>query len=288
MLTSKKKYCCIATYPLSPNSILRRLRIKDAVIDEEGLTKLFENNEYKLLAKNDANGEIDAVIYKSDQEEIDSAKFEKKALKVIEESLKCLQIAFLSIRNQPRYIAKKSDGQQISIDILDYETNLKAWLPETMMLVTSGRALNNQLYYGSLQKIVTVLTVINCENNDKINEYIARFVSLENLSSDPVLHLITLYSLYEYINKNSSQYLENLFKQQGIEERFRFTRNFAAHGTVGERQNVKNFLKDSLGESQQDFYSFDRYNQSHINLINHVISEYQVIIHDYLKEQLGI
>ena len=70
MLITKKKYCCIATYRLSPDSILRRLCIKDAIFDEEGLIKLFENNNYKLLAKNDANGEIDAVIYKSDQEKI--------------------------------------------------------------------------------------------------------------------------------------------------------------------------------------------------------------------------
>ncbi len=320
MLITKKKYCCIATYRLSPDSILRRLCIKDAIFDEEGLIKLFENNNYKLLAKNDANGEIDAVIYKSDQEkisyhDIDYIEFEKEALKVIEKSLKCLHIAFLSIRNQPRYIAKKSDSQQISIDILDCETNIKAHCITGMAeMISSGRVLNNQFHNVFSQKIVTVLTVINCENNDKINEYIARFVSLENLSSDPVLHLLTVSSLYEYIKETSDNHLDLRFneikigkigkekvgkknfqdKELTFKDKFICTRNLAAHGLADEYTTVYNLEQileiapPETSTSGKRFYSFNRYNTSHINLINEVIGEAQPIIQQYLREELGL
>lgn len=306
MVTSKKKYCCIATYRLSDDSILRRLHIKDAVLDEEGLIKLFETSSYKLLAKNDTNGEIDALIYKYDQEEIrcqdiNFEQFKKRALEVIEKSLKCLQIAFLFLRNQPTYIVKKRDEIRISTDVLDYESNVKFSLREFIAeLITSGSVLNNQFYNVSSQEVVTVLTSI--KDNEKINEYIARFVSIENLNSDPVLHLITLFALYEYIkeSKPSCKRLERaLIKNKkvgytaNLEEKFRNTRHLVAHGFAGgndskQKVNTTKILEEFLGVSTSGSYSFERYNPSHINLINEVIGEVQPVIQKYLREELGL
>ena len=281
----KKGYGYTGTYRLYPDSVLRRFRIKDDVLDDKGAIELFANNTYRLLVTTDVDKKIESIVYKSNYDEnIDITDFKKDALDVITKSLNRIQIAFMYSRNKGTQTAI-SNNQEISVDILNYETGVKPFIVEAAIGYSRGICIvPDYIPIVSIQTINTVLEIYK----ENIDEYIEKFLNLENLSNDLVLHLITLYSLYEYINKTSSNDLENLFKQQEIEERFRFTRNFAAHGTVGERLNVKNFLKNSLGESQQDFYSFDRYNQSHINLINHVISEYQVIIHDYLKEQLGI
>ena len=44
-------------------------------------------------------------------------------------------------------------------------------------------------------------------------------------------------------------------------------------------------LENFLGKK---FYSFDRCNPSHINLINEVISEDQPMIQKYLRKELGL
>ena len=181
-------------------------------------------------------------------------------------------------------------------------------------MISSGRVLNNQFHNVFSQKIVTVLTVINCENNDKINEYIARFVSLENLSSDPVLHLLTVSSLYEYIKETSDNHLDLRFneikigkigkekvgkknfqdKELTFKDKFICTRNLAAHGLADEYTTVYNLEQileiapPETSTSGKRFYSFNRYNTSHINLINEVIGEAQPIIQQYLREELGL
>ncbi|PZO41519.1 MAG: hypothetical protein DCF19_09995 [Pseudanabaena frigida] len=134
-----------------------------------------------------------------------------------------------------------------------------------------------------LQKVCEVLEI----QKDNIDEYFDRFLSLENLNSDPVLHFVTLYSLYEYINKTSENRLKELFTNKGLEKKFRNTRNFAAHGKV-EGQELKEVLENFLGVSPIGFYSFDRYNPSHVNLINEVIGEAQPIIQKYLRGELGL
>jgi hypothetical protein len=156
-------------------------------------------------------------------------------------------------------------------------------------MISSGRVLNNQFHNVFSQKIVTVLTVINCENNDKINEYIARFVSPENLSSDPVLHLLTVSSLYEYIKETSDNHLDLRFneikigkigkekvgkknfqdKELTFKDKFICTRNLAAHGLADEYTTVYNLEQileiapPETSTSGKRFYSFNRYNTSH-------------------------
>ena len=93
--------------------------------------------------------------------------------------------------------------------------------------------------------------------------------------------------MYEYINKTSGNRLKELFTNKGLEKKFRNTRNFAAHGKV-EGQELKEVLENFLGVSPIGFYSFDRYNPSHVNLINEVIGEAQPIIQQYLRGELGL
>ncbi|MCX5935989.1 MAG: hypothetical protein NTU99_14655, partial [Pseudanabaena sp. LacPavin_0818_WC45_MAG_42_6] len=146
-----------------------------------------------------------------------------------------------------------------------------------------------------------VLTSI--KDNVKINEYIARFVSLENLNIDPVSHLITLWTLYEYIEKYNDikQYGEfnieiagksievnGRFEGFTILDKFTSTRHFVAHGSLT-RQKTLGILKLFLKiNSSDNLPLFDRYNSSHISLINEVIGEVQPIIQQYLRRELGL
>ena len=64
--------------------------------------------------------------------------------------------------------------------------------------------------------------------------------------------------------------------------------NLVAHGSVNRKKTVE-VLQELLGGSNKSkTYKFDRYNESHINLINDVINESQVIIVQYLKKLIGI
>ncbi len=299
----KKKYCCIITHRLSLDSALRRLPLKDPVLDDKGYITLFSTNNYKLLAEIDKGEKIDALIYKSDQEgkafyEINNKSFEEEAKKVIRNSLNRLQVAFLGVRMQVEHTAKIRNDENFSVDILDYETGVKASFltPIGGIYLGSGGELIRPDPHISCQQIYTVLKV----EKDNLDEYIDRFISLEKLSNDPVLHLITLFSLYEYIKESqpSDKRLERAFTKHkkiesnfNLEEKFRNARHLVAHGFAGgkgikHKENTTKILEEFLGFSPSGSYSFDRYNPSHINLINEVIGEAQTIIHNYFREEL--
>lgn len=71
------------------------------------------------------------------------------------------------------------------------------------------------------------------------------------------------------------------------------TRHLVAHGFAGgngnDEKKTAEILKEFLGKSDKlGRYTLDRYNESHINLINNVVNESQVIIEKYLKKLIGI
>ena len=61
---------------------------------------------------------------------------------------------------------------------------------------------------ASLERITNVLLP-----QDNIDEYIDRFLSIKELSKDPVLHLVTLYSLFEYIDETKGRKLAESFEK---------------------------------------------------------------------------
>lgn len=289
MLTPKKKSCYTVPYPLPTDSILRELYIKDALLDNEGIVKLCEIDNGQLSVRLSEEGKLDAFFYKADYypEEINIDAFKEQALEVIRKSLNRLQFAFMYLLNQRRYKSLEKSLHQSNlygIEVLDVETGNKIFrLPDTIYKVIGEMSFPEPSRIEPLQKICEVLEI----PKGNIDKYIDRFLSLENLNSDPVLHLVTLYSLYEYINKTSGNCLEQLFKGKGLEKKFKNTRHFAAHGKV-EGQELKEVLENFLGVSPIGFYSFDRYNPSHVNLINEVIGEAQPIIQQYLRGELGL
>lgn len=295
METLTKKYCYSCFYGLTSNSILRVLYVKDSLLDEEGFVKLFEIGNRKLSAKIDPDGKLEALIYKADYlEKVDKNKFTNESLQVITRSLNRLQIAFigLHIRRQGGYIAATRYNHQPIIEILDYKTGSK----ELCLTVDIGldTSVTISPYYrsASLKKVCEILIV----SKPNVDEYIERFLSLENLSGDPVLHLITLSSLYEYINEHDKSF-NSLFNTEiagkSIEvngkpvkltclEKFKCTRDLVAHGLLHGKKTLDT-LKQFLGSSSN---RFDRYNHAHINLINEVIGDTQTIIEKYLRDKL--
>jgi hypothetical protein len=338
METIKKKCFYTATYHLPSDSVLKTYIIKDHVIDEDGLINIFENDEYKvlLLVANDTDIKISQFIYKSVEEliftevdpnkinenggklddqintffckseqenyknfNIDTKGIDRISLREIEKCVNRLYLAFCSLRslaNQTKTI--NVNKQKAYINIYDYDSKIKFFPVETIVASdsSSGWASHNPTL--SCRKIISVLKVIK----DNIDEYIRRFLVLEKLSSDPVLTLITLFALYEYIKENnpSDKSLERTLQKDkkagynaNLEEKFRNTRHLVAHGFAGgkgkkSKENTTKILEEFLGYSPSGIYSFDRDNPSHMKLVSEVISEVQPVIHNYLREELGL
>jgi len=313
METLTKKYCYSCFYGLASDSVLNALYIKDALLDKEGFVKLFEIENRKLFAKIDTEGKLEAVIYKADYlEKIDNISFNNESLEVITRLLNRLKIAFIGLHHitrQDKYIAATRYNHQPNIEILDYETGSKELFVTVDISMDMSFTFSPSYCPAILTKVCEVLTV----SNPNIDEYIERFLSLENLSSDPVLHLLTVSSLYEYIKETSDKHLDSQFNEARIgiigkekvgkknfqdkeltfKDKFICTRNLVAHGLVDEYTTVYNLEKivkiaPLESTSGKKFYSFDRYNPSHINLINEVISEVQPMIQKYLRKELGL
>ena len=214
MLIPKKKYCYILAYSLPPDSILRELYIKDALLDNEGLVKLFEIfkiDDCHLLVRHcqlsvrlSEEGKLDAFIYKTEyyQEEVNIDAFKKESLEEIIKSLNRLQFAFMDLRNQRRYTPLERNRHQSNmydIEVLDCETGNKIFrLPDAIYKVIGEMSFLGFPRNVPLQKIYDVLKIHKDnidECFDRINKYVDRFLSIENLSSDPILHLITLWTL---------------------------------------------------------------------------------------------
>lgn len=212
MKHSTKKYCYICTYSLPNNSFLRKLSIKNISLDIDKPIQIFIDNTYELSTKVDQDRKLDQFIYKIDREEkIDREFFKYEALDKIITSLKCLQFAFIGLQkhNQTAYTSLVkdihqtwTDSNQPLIELLNYETGEKESPIEitsyiNMSSLTTFSLLERHLSLEDICKVLKVRQDLININVD-IDEYIERFLSIENLSTDPVLHLITLYSLYEY------------------------------------------------------------------------------------------
>lgn len=297
----KKRYSYTGAYQLSDDSAIRKfIRINEPVLDDKGHVIFFENHAYKLSAKTDDENKIREIFYESSYDNyIDNDNFNKEALEVITKSINRLQIAFIGIQNKwNQYNSSTKYNQKLSVEIIDNDTGVKPlivgkFLIESYAYVT----VPDPIAVVSLQDIHEVLTV--CKDN--IDEYIELFLNIENLSVDPVLELIALYTLYEYIKgkKPSDKRLERLFlncKKVGcnasLEEKFRNTRHLVAHGFAGgkgskSKENTTKILEEFLGVSPSGEYSFERHNSSHIALINDVVSNSKTIIDKYLREELN-
>jgi len=310
-----KKYCFIYTCRLSPNSVLRKIHIVNEAIDYKSPIQIFDNDRYSLSIRIDQHKSLDELIYKFDCEEtIDKYgedRFEKEALDEIIKSIDCLQFAFIGLlnHNRARYISIKDIDRswgnitQPFIEVFNYETGYKE-TPLAIKVCMSRSSNSLTISFDKisvpLEQICTVLKYAN-------NELFARFLIIEKLSNDPVLHLITLYSLYEYICEGNEDFaalfnIEIDGKFKGVKrknipselvkltfiDKFKSARDFIAHGVLHSNPTLE-ALKQFLGSiSGKKTLAFDRYNPSHINLINEVIDEAQTIIHNYLREELRI
>ena len=215
-----------------------------------------------------------------------------------------MQFTFIGLQRQDLYIHSVKDDNEIyvpSVEISNHETGEKESLIGGTARSYSYGSVKVSLKARnlSLEDICSVLKVhqkISIHIN--IDEYIERFLSIENLSNDPVLHLITLYSLYEYIKGSNGGDLGNCFKKANknysnisLEKVFSSTRHLVTHGFAGgkgsDEKKTAEILKEFLDEpDSKGCYSFDRYNSKHINLIIEVISESQTVIEKYLKHKL--
>jgi hypothetical protein len=320
-----KKYCFIYPYKLPLNSVLRRIYIKNEVSDYSEPIQVFDNGRYNLSIKIDQDKKLDEFIYRFDCEEsIDKYgkdKFKEEALDGIIKSLECLQFAFIGLQSQTR--ERLSDSRKEShplIGVLDYKTGeTKTILEfEASYNIRADITISFHSMHTSLEEICRTLKYPK-------KEQLTRFLSIDKLSLDPVLHLTTLYCLYEYIaeggkNENfTSLFGINIFgkstkkhkgkpiskeidgrsvkTEQGGEsylpttflDKFKRTRDFVSHGFVSNQTTLnilKQFLKSSSNEEEVNRLSFDRYDESHINLVSDVIGEAQNIIQKYLREDL--
>jgi len=305
-----KKYCFIYPYKLPLNSDLRGIYIKNEISDYSEPILVFDNGRYNLSIKIDQDKKLDGFIYRFDCEEsIDKygkEKFKEEALDEIIKSLECLQCAFVGLKSQirKRFSDSKKESHPL-IDVLDYKTGeTKTILEfEASYNIRADITISFLSAYTSLEEICRILKYPK-------KEQLTRFLSIDKLSLDPVLHLTTLYCLYEYIaedreNENFTELFGvNIFGKstkikikQGSEsylpitffDKFKHTRNFVSHGFVSVPKTLdtlKQFLKSSSNEEGISRLSFDRYNESHINLVNDVIGEAQNLIQKYLREDL--
>jgi len=280
-----------------PESFWSEFYIENVSLDDEQPIEIFDSGKYKLLVKTDKDGRIETVIYQSNlQGTFDT--FKDEAIREIIKSLNRLEIAFiapvnfLKLHNPSR---KTKYENNLTIEVLNSDKSQEALPKEVRAYAVGGINVPKTLPTASLKEINDVLMI----SHDNVDEFIERFLRIKELSSDPVLHLVTLYSLYEYINKTKGGNLVKSFEKaknlgsNNLEKVLRSTRNLVAHGFAGgngtDEKKTAEILKEFLGKSDKlGRYTFDRYNESHINLINDVINESQVIIIQYLKKLIGI
>ncbi|MCY7362993.1 MAG: hypothetical protein LH629_13160, partial [Ignavibacteria bacterium] len=209
-----KKYCFIYPYKLPLDSVLRRIYIKNEVSDYSEPIHVFDNGRYNLSIKIDQDKKLDEFIYRFDCEEsIDKYgedKFKEEALDEIIKSLECLQFAFVGLQSQIR--ERLSDSRKEShplIGVLDYKTGeTKTILElEASYNIRADITISFHSMHTSLEEICRTLKYPK-------KEQLTRFLSIDKLSLDPVLHLTTLYCLYEYIAEDREN--ENFTSLFGI------------------------------------------------------------------------
>lgn len=280
-----------------PESFWSEFCIENVSLDKEQPIEIFDSGKYKLLVTTDNYGKIETVIYQSSLEETFDT-FQDEAIREIIKSLNRLEIAFiasinfLKLHNPSR---KTRYENNLAIEVLNSDRSQEILPKEVKGYAVGGMNIPPTPPTASLKEINDVLMI----SHDNVDEFIERFLSIKELSSDPVLHLVTLYSLYEYINKTKGGNLVKSFEKaknlgsNNLEKVLRSTRHLVAHGFAGgngtDEKKTAEILKEFLGKSDKlGRYTLDRYNESHINLINNVINESQVIIEQYLKKLIGI
>ena len=266
--------------------------IKDVTFDKNNLIEILDKNDRKLFITIDIDAKITKLSYQADTE-ISHELFKNDARDAIIKALNRIEIAFIS---EIEFLKIYSPYRKTK-----YENFL-----EVKMLNANGLLENNPAtVYGYAEDILKASTtsstasldeitrILNIEDND-IDEYIDRFLSIKKLISDPVLHLTSLFSLYEFIKEAKVDIVRHLKATNklgcntNLEEALESTRNFVAHGSVNRKKTVEVLQELLVGSNKSKTYKFDRYNESHINLINDVINESQVIIVQYLKKLIGI
>ncbi len=291
-------YSYTAIFSLSSqNQLWFQCFIRDILLDEENPVEFFKAEKYQLSATRKH------IFYKSDHnEEANKKLFETEAINVIVKALKRLEFAYVPLDENliwytPDVMNKY--GYLTHIKILNHENQDESIYPLNIFARTSdGIPCPNPNITLSFDKINKLLEVT--ENN--LDEYINRFLSLKESSVDSVLHLMTLYALYEYISEMDASIID-LFKMEingkSIEQngrveaiifskKFKSVRDLVAHGALHGSQTLlilKQFLESYSGGNS---LSFSRYNSEHINLLNEVIHESQFLILKYLKQRLGI
>lgn len=296
--------CYTATLNLLPfrehtESFWSEFYIENVSLDDEQPIEIFDSGKYKLLVKTDKDGRIETVIYQSNLQGIFDT-FEDEAIREIIKSLNRLEIAFiapvnfLKLHNPSR---KTKYENNLTIEVLNSDKSQEALPKEVRAYAVGGINVPKTLPTASLKEINDVLAIAK----DNVDEYIERFLSIKELSTDPVLHLVTLYSLFEYIDETKGRKLAESFEKvkklgsnTSLKKVFSSTRHLVAHGFAGGKRNndekkTAEILKEFLGESDKSGrYKLDRYKESHINLINDVINESQITIWYYLKRLIGI
>ncbi len=121
----------------------------------------------------------------------------------------------------------------------------------------------------------------NCLTYSSSNtlEYIERYNAIQNIK-DPVLKLISLASLVEYIKDSSGDEITSLKQPQY--KWLKATRNLVSHGVVDKSCTIGP-INNKLGLSEAKF-CFDR--KDHLNLVNQAIQVYSQELYAYLSNLL--
>jgi hypothetical protein len=124
--------------------------------------------------------------------------------------------------------------------------------------------------------------LINAPKSEFLDEYIERYYFIENdlikdSKTDPVLILISLSNLFELIQKNEGDPLEDY-------PLLTATRGLVVHGVVTYNKTITP-LNERLGTSQSSF-KFSRNNLKHMELVREANLALHQIITNYIEELL--
>ena len=173
--------------------------IKDATFLKDNSVEILDKGNYKLFITIDIDAKITKFSYQADTE-ISHELFKNDARDAIIKALNRIEIAFIS-------------GIEFLKIYSPYRKTKYENFLEVKMLNANGLLENNPAtFYGYAEGILKASTIsstasldevtriLNIEDND-IDEYIDRLLSIKKLISDPVLHLTSLFSLYEFIKE---------------------------------------------------------------------------------------
>ena len=188
-----------------PESFWSEFCIENVSLDDEQPIEIFDNGKYKLLVTTDNYGQIETVICQSNLEGTFDT-FKDDALKEIIKSLNRLEIAFIASVN---FLKLHSPSRKTKYENnLTFDKSQETFPKNFMAYAVGGINVPKILPKASLERITNVLLP-----QDNIDEYIDRFLSIKELSKDPVLHLVTLYSLFEYIDETKGRKLAESFEK---------------------------------------------------------------------------